>query len=579
MTRTSDLDRVTAIVLRFMRGPILLLITVYGVGITGMVLIPGQDVAGHPTQMSFFHAFYFMSYTATTTGFGEIPNEFSETQRMWAVVCLYMSVIAWIYAIGSIISLVQNPHFRQAMSQKRFALQVRRISEPFVIIAGFGDTGSLLARGLSDQYMRGVVIDLDPERIKALGLRDYRVTMPGLCADPGVPKTLLDAGLRHPQCRAVVALTNDEATNLKITVMTRLLNPSVQVICRSTSNTQKEDLESLGSVTVVDPFETFANGLCAAIHFPKLYALDQWMIGAHSVKLGHPLNCPMGTWILCGYGRMGQRVSTSFCERGIPAVIIDPQIQEDSDIEHKIVGYPNRKTLMKAGIEQAAGVIAATAMDRVNLEILINARTLNPKVFTVIRQNRHDNEVAFKAGQADLILQTSLATARRILLRLISPLIQIFFDHLQHHEPQVLDRVIDQLRKVVKDADPYLWTVTLSKAEAPAIYMLLREGHAILLADLIRNPSNRSRHLDCVAMVLKRSQQTLIMPKPNQVNIEPNDEVLFCGTQHSQRVLEASFNNAYTLEYLITGAEHAKGYLVKWMQRRFSPRQPQVPQR
>ena len=181
MARTSDLDRVTAIVLRFMRGPILLLITVYGVGIAGMVLIPGQDAAGQPTHMSFFHAFYFMSYTATTTGFGEIPNEFSETQRMWAIVCLYMSVVAWVYAIGSIISLVQNPHFKQAMAQKRFALQVKRLSEPFVIIAGFGDTGSLLARGLSDQYMRGVVIDLDPERIKALGLRDYRVKMPGLC--------------------------------------------------------------------------------------------------------------------------------------------------------------------------------------------------------------------------------------------------------------------------------------------------------------------------------------------------------------------------------------------------------------
>ena len=108
MARTSDLDRVTAIVLRFMRGPILLLVTVYG------VLIPGQDAAGQPTHMSFFHAFYFMSYTATTTGFGEIPNEFSETQRMWAIVCLYMSVVAWIYAIGSIIGLVQNPHFKHA---------------------------------------------------------------------------------------------------------------------------------------------------------------------------------------------------------------------------------------------------------------------------------------------------------------------------------------------------------------------------------------------------------------------------------------------------------------------------------
>ena len=572
MARTSDLDRVTAIVLRFMRGPILLLITVYGVGIAGMVLIPGQDAAGQPTQMSFFHAFYFMSYTATTTGFGEIPNEFSETQRMWAIVCLYMSVVAWVYAIGSIISLVQNPHFKQAMAQKRFALQVKRLSEPFVIIAGFGDTGSLLARGLSDQYMRGVVIDLDPERIKALGLRDYRVKMPGLCGDPGIPKTLLDAGLRHHQCQAVVALTNDEATNLKITVLVRLLNPSVQVICRSTSHAQKEELESLGRVTVVDPFETFANGLCAAIHFPKLYSFDQWMIGAHGAKLIHPLKCPMGTWILCGYGRMGRRVSASFKERGIPVVVIDPHIQDEKGIEHKIVGNPNRKTLIEAGIEQASGVIAATAMDRVNLEILITASTLNPRIFTVVRQHRHENEVAFKAGHVNLILQTSLATARRILLRLISPLIQVFIDHLQRHEPHLLDHVIDHLSEAVKDADPYLWTVKLSKEETSAIVTLCADGHEILLADLIRTPSDRNHRLDCVALVLKRAHQTFIMPKPN-LNIQLNDEILFCGTQYSQRLLEGTLSNAYTLKYLITGTEHSSGYLMKWAQRRLNQRQ------
>ena len=125
----------------------------------------------HP--MGMFHAFYFMTYTATTTGFGELPQEFSDAQRMWATVCLYMSVVAWIYGIGTIIRLVQNPHFTLAVAQARFARAVARIREPFVIICGFGDTGSLLARGLSDRRMTAVIIDTDVERIKALKLRDY----------------------------------------------------------------------------------------------------------------------------------------------------------------------------------------------------------------------------------------------------------------------------------------------------------------------------------------------------------------------------------------------------------------------
>ena len=138
MTQPRQLDRVTFIVLRFMRAPILALVTVYAVSIGGMVLIPGPVVDGEPTQMGFFHAFYFLTYTVTTTGFGEIPTEFTDAQRLWAIVCIYMGVVAWLYAIGSIIRLVQNPHFLSAVSEVRFASKVRGIRQPFFVICGFG---------------------------------------------------------------------------------------------------------------------------------------------------------------------------------------------------------------------------------------------------------------------------------------------------------------------------------------------------------------------------------------------------------------------------------------------------------
>ncbi|MCP4283237.1 MAG: potassium transporter TrkA, partial [Gammaproteobacteria bacterium] len=158
MASTSELDRVSMVVLRYMRGPIFALIIVYAIGITGMALMPGLDADGNPANMSLFHAFYFFTYTATTIGFGEVPNEFTDAQRLWAIVCIYMGVIAWLYAIGSIFRLVQNPHFLLALNGHRFARSVRAIQQPFFIVCGFGDTGSLLARGLSENWLRGVVI-------------------------------------------------------------------------------------------------------------------------------------------------------------------------------------------------------------------------------------------------------------------------------------------------------------------------------------------------------------------------------------------------------------------------------------
>jgi len=355
MTQTSDLDRVTMIVLRYMRRPLFALLFVYSVGIMGMALMPGRVVDGETTRMNLFHAFYFFTYTATTTGFGELPDGFSDEQRLWTIFCLYTGVIAWFYALGSVIGLFQNPHFNQAMEGFRFARKVERNVDPFVILCGFGDTGSLLARGLSDHRMRAVILDVDPERIKALYVRDYSVAMPGLCADAGAPKQLLAAGVEHPACRALVALTNDDDTNLKIAVMARHMNPHLRVICRSTSARHEANLKALDSVTVVDPFEIFATLVYWAIDRPALHNLNAWLVGAQGVKLGVPVQVPPGDWILCGYGRMGHWLRDSLEAHGVGVRIIDPEVAA----EEPQTGH-TRSLVVEAHADQAA-LVAAVA--------------------------------------------------------------------------------------------------------------------------------------------------------------------------------------------------------------------------
>ena len=116
MAQAPRSSRMTYIVLRYMRRPVLVLVTVYAASMVGWILIPGVDAEGEPRHLSFFHAFYFLTYTVTTTGFGELPHTFTEAQRMWGIVSLYAGVIAWFYALGSIVGLVQNPEFRQSVA-------------------------------------------------------------------------------------------------------------------------------------------------------------------------------------------------------------------------------------------------------------------------------------------------------------------------------------------------------------------------------------------------------------------------------------------------------------------------------
>ncbi|MFV2090203.1 MAG: TrkA family potassium uptake protein [Pseudomonadales bacterium] len=557
MAKGSDLDRVTAIVLQEMRSPLILLLCVYALGIAVMVMIPG--VHGEP--MGVFHAFYFMTYTATTTGFGELPLEFSDGQRMWATVCLYMSVVAWIYGIGTIIRLVQNPHFTLALDQSRFTRAVSRIKEPFFIICGFGDTGSLLARGLSDHSMNAVVIDSDVERIKALRLRDYNVPMPGLEGDASVPKNLNDAGLSRSNCQGVVLLTGDEDVNLKIAVMTRLLNPAAEVICRSTSRAHEEELKGLGSVVLADPFETFARELGLALHQPPLYTLDEWLVGAHGVSLSKLVSYPQGTWLLCGYGQLGRWLYQSLSDWGVKTIVVDPNIDSATEVEHGIAGLATRANLERAGIAEAAGVIAGTHSDADNLAILLTARNLNPRAQLIVRQNSHENELAFNAASADLIMQPSLVTARRILLRLISPLIQELLEYLED-QPQLLSEVVlPALRESVKETNPALWTVCLTSEEAPELLAFMREQGPLCLESLFRDDRDRLKRLNAVPLVLKRDEERMIMPG-GDTYLAPGDELLVCSTYAARSRAYCNFANRYTLAYLATGEEPPRGWLM-----------------
>ena len=102
------MENIVFLILRRMRQPLLTLLVVYALSILGLTLIPGRDADGNVWHMSIFHAFYFVSYMATTIGFGEIPYAFTDAQRLWVSLSLYASVIAWIYAFGTILALVQD---------------------------------------------------------------------------------------------------------------------------------------------------------------------------------------------------------------------------------------------------------------------------------------------------------------------------------------------------------------------------------------------------------------------------------------------------------------------------------------
>lgn len=198
------------IILYKMRLPFIIIIVTYCIAIIGLLSIDGVDNNGNPYSMTIFDAFYFVTYTATTIGFGETPYAFTYAQKLWVSISIYMLVLGWFYGIGTLVSLLQNKLFSQEIAKANFRRQVRNIKEKFIIILGYNQITSEIIKKAIEEEIRPVVIEKDENRASDLILENFTPSVPILVADVQNAKALEDAGITLNNCKAVVCLFEDE---------------------------------------------------------------------------------------------------------------------------------------------------------------------------------------------------------------------------------------------------------------------------------------------------------------------------------------------------------------------------------
>ena len=552
------------LVLRRMRTPLIILILIFAVTVLGLVLIPGQDAGGHAYRMTFFDAFYFMSYTASTIGFGELPYPFTTVQRMWVLVSIFVTVIGWAYAIGTLLTLIQDRAFRNALAMQRFTRKVRRLHEPFLLIAGYGNTGELLGRSW-DALGRGfVAIDVSPQRIDSLDVEPYNADIPGLVADARNPNHLQAAGLHHVYCEGVVALTNNDEANLAVTMTARLLRPELPVISRTLSPAIEERMQAFGTPTVVNPFDRFGDHLQLAVKAPASYQLLTWFEGGPGALLPDRVDPPArGRWVLCGYGRFGQELQADLVADGHEVTIID---SDPAHSAHPTIVFGDAsepKVMAKAEVHEAVGFVAGTDNDTTNLSLIAAARQKNPDLYTAARQNQPANAPLFAAMKIDILLVPSEVVAREAYARLSTPLLWRFLQEMPAQGEEWALTLINHLTTECGMRMPDLWKVRLNSVEAPALMPLVQAGE-VTLGDLLRDPREREQRLPVSPLLLLHADESTLRPPDDRVLVV-DDEVLLAGPGSSRRAMESTMLAESVATYVVSGLHRADS----WIWRRF----------
>lgn len=524
------------LLLRKMRAPLIVVITVFSFCTAGMMLVPGVDPQGHPHRLNLFDAFYQMTITLTTVGFTEAPYPFSYPQRMWMTMSIFLLVISWAYAIGVLFSLIQSTGFQTAVATQQFRRQVRRMVEPFVIVAGYGEAGRVVGADLDEHYRRFVVIDKREDRVQSLESGQLAFDVPAIQGDCATPAVLGMAGLGHRDCEGVLALTDDDDTNLAVVMAASLLRPDLPVLGRCSRRRTRDRMEHFAPASAINADDRFGDYLALSIHRPVVHQVLRWLMDNDQEQLLPVRHDLAGRrWLICTEGEFGDAVVTDLRAVGIDVELIDPS-NEEPDVAGSVA------------------FVAGTGNDTVNIAMAEHVRHANPDSYLVIRQQTNTKKSLLDTLQIDTVYIATDLIAREVLARILTPVFWSFIDHVFSQDDAWATEVRDHLVARSGQRTPERDVITISAEHAPAVTEWLRRGNTLTVGDLIRQPDDRDETLPLAALVLIRDGEPRFMPDED-TPVAVDDQILLVGKPGGLAQVREVLHYPSTTEYLATGRE------------------------
>lgn len=562
------MQEIIYLILRQIRRPALILLAAYAVAMLGMVLIPSLDENNELSYLTFFQAFYWVSYTATTIGYGEVPHAFSEWQRFWVAVSIYYTVPAWFYAIGKIISLLQDANFQYALAVSRFQRSVAGLTEKFCIICGFGEAGLRLTQALQAEGFRCVVIEKDPVRLRKLALNSDLSHVLAIEADADNVEFLEKAGIRSPLCRGVVAITDNEAVNLKVALAARLLSSEhryFKIVCRTYSRSGSNQAKALTVDIIINTNRIFTEQLLTALRRPAIAELLARFNGVGGERFEMPPVPPFGRWLICGNNALGLALKRFLDYEGIDCLTLDPTLPNGPD---SICGLGNEAvTLRAARIDRAQAIVTARNSDAENLSIALTAKSMHPAIFVVGKQNKSLHKSLFAVAGFDRLMEEADLIVSQTFSQLARPLLSRFLKLLSHQDEQWGQQLLKRINQWSPDRNPYHRMVRIDAANAPAVVEQLASGRLLRLQTLWA-PANQPESVnEALPLLLVRKDQDILLPEP-ATSLQLGDKILLAYAQRKiEKRLRINLFDEAQLYYSIHGKEKVKSpvfaYLLK----------------
>ena len=142
-----------------------------------------------------------------------------------------------------------------------------------------------------------------------------------------------------------------------------------------------------------------------------------------------------GHYIVCGVGSVGCYIANELHATKRPHVVVDVN---KKNVESNLESFRDEvfiegdatdsNALLRAGVEQAAGLFAVTGDDNQNLVVTLTAKQLNPRLRVVARCNDTRNTEKMKKAGADAAVSPSAIGGLRMASEMVRPTVVSFLD-------------------------------------------------------------------------------------------------------------------------------------------------------
>jgi voltage-gated potassium channel len=190
-------------------------------------------------------ALYMTVITISTVGFREV-TPVNQATTVFTIFLVLAGVVGIGYSFGIIVEFMVEGHLTSILEGRRMQKRISELDSHYVI-AGMGRVGSVVAAELTDAGVSFVVID-SCETCRETADEAGWLLIHGDATDE---KVLIDAGIER--ARGLVAALDTDADNLFVSLSARTLNPSVQIVARSTSLTSESKILRSGADRVITP--------------------------------------------------------------------------------------------------------------------------------------------------------------------------------------------------------------------------------------------------------------------------------------------------------------------------------------